>query len=202
MKRFIANAISIVFHPLLMPTYGVGLFYLYTYLYIFMPLWKGYLLGLVFLLTGLVPALSVIALHKLKIVSNYEITNKNERLLPYLFTLSSYSMCIFLLWKLNVPIWVVLFLLGGEISLIVNLFINNWWKISAHMTGIGGVVGSVFALCYLQNITPLWMFFVLLLCAGLLGSSRIYLKQHTLGQVIAGFFCGFLSIFFTVYLFT
>ncbi|MGL5789208.1 MAG: hypothetical protein ACRCXV_04930, partial [Bacteroidales bacterium] len=66
MKRFIANVISIVLHPLLMPAYGVGLFYFYTYLFIFMPLWKGYLLGLVFLLTGLVPALSVIALHKLK----------------------------------------------------------------------------------------------------------------------------------------
>ncbi|MGL5921182.1 MAG: hypothetical protein ACRCZQ_11895, partial [Bacteroidales bacterium] len=142
MKRIFANIVSTVFHPLLMPTYGVALFFFYTYLFIFTTVWKWYLVGLVFILTGLLPALSIAALRKIGLVSNYEISNRNERLLPYIFTLSSYTMCLFLMWKLNVPIWVLLFVLGGEISLAINLLINRWWKISAHLTGIGGLVGS------------------------------------------------------------
>ncbi|MGL5787350.1 MAG: hypothetical protein ACRCX4_11105 [Bacteroidales bacterium] len=202
MKRLLANIVSIVFHPLLMPTYGVALFFFYTYLFIFTTVWKWYLVGIVFILTGLLPALSIAALRKIGLVSNFEITNRRERLLPYIFTLSSYTMCLFLMWKLNVPIWVLLFVLGGEVSLAVNLLINKWWKISAHLTGMGGMVGSVFALCYIQMINPVWLFATLLFCSGLLGTSRIILKQHTLGQVIAGFACGFICVFATILIWT
>ena len=88
------------------------------------------------------------------------------------------------------------------VALIISLFINRYWKISAHMVAAGSMVTLVFLMSFYglmltPYILPLQIASVLL--AGAIGSSRILLKRHTLGQVGAGFALGILccgSMFF------
>ncbi|MGL4411032.1 MAG: hypothetical protein ACRCZM_10465 [Bacteroidales bacterium] len=199
MNSKLAHILSTILHPLLMPTYGVFLFFFYTYLFIFPPNYKYYLTGLVFIMTGLIPALCMLAMFKMGMVSNHEISNREERMPAYLFTISSYLFCIFLLYRFKVPIWVTTFIVGGTLSIAVNMIITRWWKISAHLTGIGAVVGSIYSMCHIQQINPMWMLITSVVLSGALGTARISLKQHTLGQVVCGFICGFTCVFCSVY---
>jgi membrane-associated phospholipid phosphatase len=68
------------------------------------------------------------------------------------------------------------------------------------MSGIGGLAGGIFGICYRMAINPVWLFVIVLSLSALVALSRIELKAHTPGQTLAGFSVGFASVFFTVIL--
>ena len=78
--------------------------------------------------------------------------------------------------------------------------INLWWKISTHTAAIGGVMGAVIAFAEVFSFNPVWWICLVLIMGGIVGTSRLILKLHTLSEVLAGFFlgiiCSFVSILF------
>ena len=83
--------------------------------------------------------------------------------------------------------------LGQLVIQILCALINVWWKISTHTAAIGGVAGALIAFSIIFMFNPVsWLSFVLIL-AGMVGSSRMILRQHTLTQVVAGFGVGLAS---------
>jgi membrane-associated phospholipid phosphatase len=83
-------------------------------------------------------------------------------------------------------------LLCCSLSLIATSLINLVWKVSAHMVGIGGVIGAVIALSVQLDTDFFYILSSLILLAGLLGYSRLKLNAHTPAQVYLGFVVGFL----------
>jgi membrane-associated phospholipid phosphatase len=81
---------------------------------------------------------------------------------------------------------------------IVCALINVWWKISTHTAAIGGVAGALFIFSEVFRFNPIWWFSLTLIIAGILGTSRMILRQHTLLQVVVGFFVGFASAIFSI----
>jgi membrane-associated phospholipid phosphatase len=79
-------------------------------------------------------------------------------------------------------------------SVVVVMLVNHWWKISAHMSGIGGLLGAVITLTYYFKDNTMWLYMALFVIAGLVAFSRLKLKAHTIWQVLAGFFVGFLCL--------
>jgi membrane-associated phospholipid phosphatase len=79
---------------------------------------------------------------------------------------------------------------------VVCALINVWWKISTHTAAIGGVAGALFVFGELFGFNPVWWLCVVMILAGLLGSSRMILRQHSLLQVVAGFWVGVVCAFF------
>ena len=70
--------------------------------------------------------------------------------------------------------------------------INAKWKISMHCAGAGGAIGALVAYSLIFYFNPVGWLCLLILIAGLVGSSRMLLRQHTLWQVLAGTFLGIL----------
>ena len=68
--------------------------------------------------------------------------------------------------------------------------INVWWKISTHTAAIGGVTGALQAYALLIGFNPTWWLCLVITIAGMVGTSRMLLRQHTLWQVSAGFLLG------------
>ena len=68
--------------------------------------------------------------------------------------------------------------------------VNVWWKISTHTAAIGGVVGAVGAFADIFGFNPLPWFCITILLAGMLGTSRMILRQHSLSEVVVGFVVG------------
>ena len=58
------------------------------------------------------------------------------------------------------------------------------------MAAIGGLVGALLVFSQIFIFNPIYPLCLILIVAGLLGSSRIILRQHTLPQVVGGFLIG------------
>lgn len=194
MKLF-ANIISGVFHPLLMVTYGVLMVLLFTYLAIYPPAMKLLLIGGAFLSTALIPGLFIFMMVKSGAAVDLELSERRERVVPYLILITSVLVCIFYMYKMMLPFWFLSLLIGAGVALLLALVINFFWKISAHMLGIGGLLGGVMGVSRVHLMNPYWAFIIVIVIAGLLGMSRIFLKRHTPMQVYAGFGLGFICTF-------
>lgn len=193
--RLLANIVSIVLHPLLMITYGIILALMFTYLAVYPLAVKGIILGGVFCATALIPGLFILLMVKNGSVGDLELSNKKERLMPYLILITSNIVCCFFMYKMMLPYWILYMMIAAIASLVVSFGINFYWKISAHMLGIGGLLGAVLGICRIQMMNPYQMFILGFLFAGMLGVSRIWLGRHTPMQVYAGFLLGFIFTF-------
>jgi membrane-associated phospholipid phosphatase len=76
--------------------------------------------------------------------------------------------------------------------------INVWFKISTHTTAIGGITGSLLAFAELFVFNPLWWLCVVLILAGLVGTGRMILRQHSLHEVVYGYLIGTIISFITI----
>ncbi len=194
MKIF-ANVISILFHPLLMVTYGMILVLVFTYMGIYPPSTKLAMLGGAFVCTAVIPGLFILLLKLSGSVSDLEVTNRKERMLPFLIMIFSVLIYIFFIRRLQVPFWMIGILIGVVVSLFLSLLVNFYWKISVHGIGIGGLIGGVMGIAHLHMMNASWFFIVLILIAGLLATSRMILNKHTPMQMYAGICLGFICTF-------
>lgn len=198
----LATLLSTLFHPLLMPTYGISIALYTSYMRIFGDRLLGIVIVGVLLTTCILPSLGIYILYKLGHISDFRLHERTERTIPYLINFACYVACYLYLYRFGIPSWIIAFIAGAIVALIISLFINRYWKISAHMVAAGSMVTLVFLMSFYglmltPYILPLQIASVLL--AGAIGSSRILLKRHTLGQVGAGFALGILccgSMFF------
>lgn len=194
--KSIAHIISTVFQPLLMPIYGVVLLFVYTYFRVAYvhQFWLILLPSLLF--SFVVPGILIFLLYKMGVVSDLSLKVRKERFFPYLIALLSYSTMIFYYYRLGMPQWFLMLMSAPVAIMIIAILITLTWKISAHMFGAGGLVGGAMAVSYfVEKSNPYFLFMGLFLLAGLIGTSRLILRRHTLAQVIAGFCLGFVLSF-------
>lgn len=187
--------ISSVLHPLVMPILMILILFCVPSVFSMIPLsMKLLTLGLSILFVTIIPAFGMIVLKYYKLISNYELTIRLERVYPLLITIVSVG-CGFLAIKgFNyIPLVKQLYLVF-IVLLSIFALITMWWKISMHMTGIGGLCGFLFLLGAHYSIPLQGEMMMALLGAGLLGFARLALKRHTPMQVLMGFLLGFAVI--------
>ncbi len=126
--------------------------------------------------------------------------NRNDRNLPVLFTLLSYVANFYFLNKVPLPHVYYLFLAMAMVSLFVVWITTFYWKISMHMTGIGGLCGSVLLLNILIAGTLHLYLACMFLIAGCIGSARLILDAHSPLQIAIGFLVGFMPQLMVLFL--
>jgi membrane-associated phospholipid phosphatase len=195
MKNF-HKIISLIFQPLLMPTYAMILL-MNMDIFSVLPLrWRLIAIIGTFIFTGVLPALPIWLLMKKGEVNDLFISKREERTMPYLFSFMAYVFWALFMWRtLQFPTFIVAMGMGSAISIFIIVFINLKWKISAHMAGVGGLCGAVFGVCYRTAINPVWLIAIILFISALVAFSRLELKAHTPGQVLAGYVVGFIAVF-------
>ncbi len=189
--NFIARTLSIALHPLLMPVYVLFFLFSSNTFFSFLPgVTKLYCYVVTVGLLLLIPLASLPLFKFFHLIRNYELEDKQERIYPILVTV----FCAFLgFWLLGfVAYTVIVQQLYLTLVVLLSLFfiITLYWKMSMHMTAIGGVCGFLItiALKYAGDVRGDFM--LMLVLAGLLAASRLYLKKHTPLQVYAGFLFG------------
>lgn len=195
--QHIARFFSTLFSPLLMPTYGVFLA-LWVSILCYLPVGTRLaVLLVVFGITCLLPMIFIAILHSLGVIKDKRLVNRKERWLPYIFIILCYVGAALYLNHVHAPQWLIMFMYGGAMAALVGFGINFFWKISAHMGGIGGVVALLFFIHGegLGAFEMVWLICGAIIISGALGTSRIELKRHTFWQVMAGFANGFFWIF-------
>ena len=187
----LSKFISFAFHPILMPTYAILLLFAFSPLFSeFMSIkQKTQIIKLAVVFTFLLPIFSVIILKKFKIVSSFYMENQKERRWPLLFALGWFYLLLRLLETLHIHYIIVTLMLGAMLILLISAIISNFWKISLHMLGIGGVLGAFLAIHTLFG-GNIFLIITLLFCAGLVGFARVNENAHSLKQVYLGFVVG------------
>ena len=199
--KSIAHLISTIFQPLLMPIYGVMLLFVYTYFGVTYLQQFWLIITPVILFSFAIPAILIFMLYKIGVISDLSLKVRRERIYPYIITLLSYSVMIFFYYRMNMPPWFLMIMVSSVAIMLVAILITLKWKISAHMFGIGGLIGGAMSVSYfVEHSNRYFMFMGLFIIAGLVGTSRLILKRHTLAQVIAGFLLGFLLSFIFVWI--
>lgn len=195
MRTFL-KIISYVFQPLLMPLYGI-IILLQTPLFQYFSFWYHVIaIGGTILFTAILPALPIVWMMHKGDIKDLFISKREERTMPYLFSMLAYVFWVLFLWRtLNFPLSLLVYPIGCVVSIVAMTFINLKWKVSAHLTGIGGLIGGIFGVSYQMALNPLWLFILAIIISGLVAISRVYLKAHTMGQVIVGFLLGFILVF-------
>ncbi len=190
----IATFISYVFQPLLMATYGClfVFFGLHTSIYaIYTPFkTKIAIILMVFVFTFFIPVFNLLILYKLKYISSLRMENRQERVFPLIMTALCYFGLFYLIYNFNIWPAIKLFVLGGGICILLAAIVTVWWQISAHLIGIGGVLGVLLALCYYMQMSIIIPISGCILLAGIIGFARLQLKAHSPTQIYIGFLVG------------
>ena len=197
----IAKIISYCFQPLIMPSLGLLIFFnSNSYINYAIPKEiKDAALILVFMSTFIVPVIITLLLLNKKYISSLDMPTRKERILPYGFTIAFYMFTIYILKQAPIPHLIFDFMIGALSSVILAFFINLKWKISAHMTGIGGLLGSLICVSILLEVNLISYIILTIFISGLVASSRLILKAHTPLQLIGGFILGFICQVISIY---
>lgn len=211
MNRTMAKLISYIFHPLLL-----------FYVLVVLTYWvnpfafrveQGTALGIMRIMTFIIlvffPLLATVLMKGLKLISSFEMEDKQERIGPMIATI------VFYIWYfINIkndpayPSHMAMIALGGTISLCAAFFINNFSKISLHTVGAGSFVAGMIILLTrfksskllvdinsnVYELSPYLIIGISLLLAGLIGTSRLILGVHKKDDLYGGYIVGILSM--------
>jgi membrane-associated phospholipid phosphatase len=200
--KLAAKAISILFHPLLFPTYG-------TLLILFAnPNLYGYFgekvhvvwLIIIFALTFMFPVIWLVMMKRLEMISSFELETAKERIIPFIATATFYLWTAWMFKPsitMKIPPNQLIFymMLGACIAVFVGFFINIFSKISVHSIAAGSLLGLTLALVRFSTYDLRVVVVLAVLLGGAIGTARLVLNAHSPREVFTGYFIGFIGQF-------
>jgi len=148
MQRLVAKIISIIFHPLFMPVYGVLLLFFISGTFLsYLP---GIVKRIVFIIIAvntIILPLSVVPFYiSQKIIKSVHMDTSRERIIPLTLNGFFFYLGYYLLNRLQVTDLIKVYMLASFSVVVVTLLVSLKWKISIHMIGIGGLTGAIISI--------------------------------------------------------
>ena len=200
MEERIARIISIIFHPLLIPTYIITvLINLNVFFALLIPeeaKWR--IIALVFITSAAFPVLLLYSMHRFGLIQNLMMDKKEDRLYPYIATSIFFFTTYYLIWQINISPVYYYCLLGASILALVTLVINFFWKISAHTISMGAVMGAFVGLHTALQLNLLWLIALSVIIGGMVGYARLRVGKHSQAQIYSGYIIGFLGMYLLI----
>lgn len=193
-----ARIMSMIFTPFYLPLVGLVALFLFSYMSLLPLAYKLPMLLMVYISTILMPSLLIHLYRKFQGWTSKELGRKERRVVPYLISILCYFGCFFLMEYRNTPRVISIILVAALVIQMVCALINVWWKISTHTAGIGGLAGGLVVYSIAFSFNPIWWLAFVILLAGMVGTARMILRQHTLAQVVTGFLVGVVCALFII----
>ena len=141
------------------------------------------------LFTSIGPMLYVLWLYSTDRIADLDMSVRSERERVFFVFVVFYAMGTLVLWLVHAPALLTATMAGYTSASLVVQYITRYWKISTHALGI---TAPLVVMVYLYGPQPL-PFLVLI---PLVGWSRVWLRAHTVLQVIAGTGLGAFCVLF------
>ncbi len=204
MTRRIAEFVSYVFHPLLLSTVLLIILFLFSPNAL-RPIDSTNMLaitGLVFAITFIIPAISIGALKITSSITSLKLEDRKERIMPFLFISAYHGLTVYM-FAYRLALGQTMIILFGTVTAVVVLItiITIFFKVSVHAAGVWGMLGCMIAtqIKYPDSLL-FWPIILILLLAGVVNSSRLYLGVHSPAEVGIGSVLGFGVCFTSIYL--
>ena len=185
-----ARVMTPVFTPFYLPTVGLLAMFSLSYLSLLPFGYKLQVMGIVYFFTILLPTLLIHIYRRHQRWTLIDIGRRERRMVPYVLSILCYFTCVYIMKQIHIPHFMSSIVIAALGIQIVCAVINAWWKISTHTAAIGGVVGAIFVFAAIFGFNPIPWLCITILLAGLLGTSRMVLRQHSLAEVVVGFVVG------------
>lgn len=129
--------------------------------------------------TSLGPMLYVFWLYATDRISDLDMSARSEREIVFSAFIVFDALGAFALWLVHAPRLMIAAMLGYLVSTLLVQYITRYWKISTHAIGI---TAPLTALTIIAGRQPLpFMVLIPMVCW-----ARVYLRAHTVTQVVAG----------------
>ncbi len=189
----IHKVISTILHPIVVPTIGVMLYFLVIPNNL-RSNHKLTILGLIFVVTYLIPLVILIIFKKINIIKSYKTESIKERKLPVAIMITLFYLLGNTLNKTSSLTDLSLLFYATSFGLfIIYLLFNFNIKASIHLLSLGISIGFFMVLSSVYNQNLAILIIVLILLSGVLASARLHLEAHTNKEIYIGFFVGVLS---------
>ena len=181
----IGNILSYLLHPMVISTLTFWAIIYHTALTIVNP---NLIFFLSFFFSTILPIITVLHLKNQGIISDLDVSNKQERLLPMAFGALFFLIGFVILRKIHSPIIIQGIMFCSLINTILVWLITKHWKISIHTLSIS------------SSITIFWLLgynyiFSMLILLVLTVTARVVTNSHTFLQSIIGLAVGIISTY-------
>jgi hypothetical protein len=191
--QFVAKAISILLHPVFVPTLIFSFLLLHSpdVFYGVTEKNKHWWLITIAYTTITFPILTVFLLWRLKFIESFEMHHLKERYGPLIASMLFYFWIFWLFHKqFEAPQEIQIMLLGVFLTTVLIFLASIFSKISMHTAAWGGVIALATICVFLQVSHSVLFLSLSLLLGGFVGSARLYLQAHTNKQLYAGYLVG------------
>jgi len=196
-KYILAQLLSYGLHPGSLPTVGT-LYIIYALPQIFSLESIARMMSIVLVGTYIIPVIVIYIMTLLGIIESVHLINKKDRIYPYTITTMSALLTSRILTSMGAPVEIIYCSLGCAFILVVSAVLIPFFKSSAHLAGITGFAGLYLGMNEKYGSGEFKnMLIIILLCIAL-AWARIYLKRHTLKEVLTGSILGFGSIYLLI----
>ena len=185
-----SRVVSMVFTPFYLPTLGLLALFSFSYLSLLPFQYKAIVIAIVYFFTILLPTLLIHVYRRHQHWNLIELGQRERRMVPYVLSILCYFTCVYIMRSLHIPHFMASIVVAALCIQIICAIVNGWWKISTHTAAIGGVVGALVAFAAIFGFNPLPWLCITIIIAGILGTSRMILRQHSLSEVVSGFLVG------------
>ncbi len=199
----LAKIISTLFHPLLVPTYGLLiLMNLQTHSILSIPVNYRYIIVVfVFLSTFVIPSIIIYLLLKTGKIKSLEMKSQRERVLPMLIIAAAFYGTYYMLKQTSLSGLITFFMVGSTMLVLIALLINYATKISLHMIAWGGLLGTMLGLAIRFQFNFNFLLIIIILLIGVIAAARLKLNSHSPFQIYLGILLGTIgmgSLFFLI----
>ena len=190
MRKFLA-IFSYIFHPLFIPVYATLFYFLVANSFFYQH--EIYLAFIqVLILTVLLPMSIFYLLRSLGRMKS-KIPNAKERRVP----LAIYAVLLLILIKYSLSIVVIpelyYYFTGTLISVVITLaLVLSGFNASLHTMAISSLIVFVISISAYYHISFINLIAFLVLCGGMVASSRLQTKAHSMGEIFIGTLLGIL----------
>ena len=194
MVRKLALFLSVVFQPLLIPSLVFGLLFFGVPQATSLPeVFKVRIFYLIVTATLLIPIVLMLGLRWSGYVKSLHFEEKSDRRVPFILVTLFYVLTTYFLkekTELDPILWQGMAVITAAVALLTG--VTYFWKMSAHLTGIGGVLAVTGILgLYFPSVTVAYLLVATLVLGGGIASSRLYLDAHRPAEVYVGLLVGF-----------
>lgn len=189
----LAQFISVVFHPILLPTW-MFLIFIVTGICQVSHIKAEICLSIIFGTTFILPAITLLILKRFKVIESITMEKRSDRFIPlfvmvvFIYATSRFFNGLSALALYN------FYLICNLMLCVVVFWINLFWKISMHGIGWGAFAATLFIMSTMSSILYLPFFILSIIISGIVTSARLYLKSHNESQVYVGFIVGFVVV--------
>ncbi|PJX21839.1 hypothetical protein CAP47_09485 [Psychroflexus sp. S27] len=191
--RKLSQLISVVLHPIFVPLAAVIIFFYKLPIYFDSSVIYSKIVATL-IVSVLLPLVFLYFFKTLKLISSFELPTSKERRLPllffmmldlviinYIFELYNYQYLFYFFWSLLLA------------SMVVFIALFFRFKISLHSLGMSSLLTFLIILSFNFQLNFIYSIAFLVMCLGLVSSSRLILKAHVPSEVIVGVVLGVIT---------